>query len=300
MRHLGAGLALIALFAAATARADVRASEGPGLSNEAVLAEASAAFSAGARLAAQRPAEAAAAMAPAVTAYRRLIEERGLHSAGLMYNLGNAYYLSNDLGRAVLWYRRAQRLDASLPGLSGNLQAARAKVGFRPAPAAPAAAPATRFPGAAGAAGAPGGVSGVGTVFAWHTLIAQPVRVWVAAGAFGGVWLVLLARLIAPRVPRDRRPPLWLAGACAAVAGLSALSLWWQDRAERLTPAGVVVADRVVGRKGPDELGYQPSFTEPLRAGFEVHVLERRGDWLSVRLGDGRVTWVPASGVETL
>ncbi|MFM9958004.1 MAG: hypothetical protein ACKVZJ_07995 [Phycisphaerales bacterium] len=261
---------------------NARALDVPSESNEALLASASSAFAAGARAAAENPANASSALAPAVNAYRRLIDERGLHSAGLHYNLGNALYLSNDIGRAVLAYRRAQHLDAALPGLGSNLAAARAKVGFK---------------GATGSGGS--GEMGAASAVAWHTLIPRPARLWLAAGSVGAFWFVLMLRLIR-RPDQSMRPPLWLGAACAAIGCLAAGSLWWQQRTEQLTPPGVIVSDRVVGRKGPDELGYEPSFTEPLRAGFEVSVLERRGSWVSVRLSDGRTTWVPAESVEAL
>ncbi len=235
------------------------------------------AFNTGTRAAAATPSQAREALAPAIAAYTGLIESDGLHSAALHYNLGNAYFLSGDLGRAVASYRRAQRLDASLPGVSRNLEAARAKVAFKESAS-----------GASAAAAA-------STALGWHTLIPQSLRLWCAAGGFGLMWVFLLARL-----PRSApwRPAAWMPIAAGALALLAAGSLWLQDRTERSTPAGVITADRVVGRKGPDDLTYQPSFTEPLRAGFEVTILETRGDWVSVRLQDSRVTWVRASAVE--
>lgn len=242
-------------------------------------------FATGARAAASDPSRASPDLAAAVAGYRQLIETNAMHSAALHYNLANAQFLSGDVGRAVASYRRAQRLDASLPGLKKNLDNARAKVAFKESSAGN---------GASGGATAASAASGA---LAWHTAIPQGVRLWTGVGAFALVWVLMLARL---RKELALRPPVWMPIAAGCVAGVMAGSLWWQDRAERATPAAVVVAERVVGRKGPDALSYQPSFTEPLRAGFEVTVLETRGEWLSVQLQDGRVTWVPAGSVELL
>lgn len=247
-----------------------------------VLSKANEAFAAGAREAATDPARAAVALGPAVSGYRELIEQRGLHSAGLYYNLGNALYLSGDVGRGVASYLRAQRLDPSFPGLEKNLAAARARVAFKDAPAS----------GGAGSVGA-----AAGSALGWHTAVPRAVRLWACAGAFGLAWVVMLLRL---RGGSAWRPPAWAAGGLLVLSGACAGSLWWQHQSEMLRPPAVIVAERVTGRKGPDELGYQPSFTEPLRAGFEVEVLEARGGWVSVRLRDGRTTWVPGGSVEEI
>ncbi|MCQ3980520.1 MAG: hypothetical protein DPW09_44490, partial [Anaerolineae bacterium] len=48
--------------------------------------------------------------ADAASIYEAIIAS-GLHNSNVYYNLGNAYFKQEDLGRAILNYRRAQRLD---------------------------------------------------------------------------------------------------------------------------------------------------------------------------------------------
>lgn len=57
----------------------------------------------------------------AITAYEALLEE-GLHSTALYYNLGNAYYRTGELGRAVLNYERALRLSPADQQTRANLK----------------------------------------------------------------------------------------------------------------------------------------------------------------------------------
>jgi tetratricopeptide (TPR) repeat protein len=57
----------------------------------------------------------------AVLMYKK-VEESGIESASLYYNLGNAYFKSGDLGRAVLYYHRAKRLAPSDPDIASNLE----------------------------------------------------------------------------------------------------------------------------------------------------------------------------------
>lgn len=50
------------------------------------------------------------------------ILDKDVESASLYYNLGNAYFESGDLGRAVLYFRRAQRLAPADEDLVHNLE----------------------------------------------------------------------------------------------------------------------------------------------------------------------------------
>lgn len=49
----------------------------------------------------------------------------GVESAALHFNLGNAYFKKGDLGRAVLSYLRAKRLDPAAEDIASNLEFAR-------------------------------------------------------------------------------------------------------------------------------------------------------------------------------
>ena len=56
--------------------------------------------------------------------YQQLADE-GYGDSIVFYNLGNAYYKSGDLGRAILNYLRAERLAPRDPDIQDNLQIAR-------------------------------------------------------------------------------------------------------------------------------------------------------------------------------
>ncbi|MBQ0006553.1 MAG: tetratricopeptide repeat protein, partial [Alistipes sp.] len=56
------------------------------------------------------------------------IEEAGAHSADLYYNIANSYYKSgNSNGKAILYYRRALRMNPSFEDAEMNLSMARAQ-----------------------------------------------------------------------------------------------------------------------------------------------------------------------------
>lgn len=60
----------------------------------------------------------------AVRMYQAVLDQ-DVESAEVHFNLGNAYFKSGDLGRAVLSYLRAQRLDPTDDDIAANLEFAR-------------------------------------------------------------------------------------------------------------------------------------------------------------------------------
>jgi len=56
----------------------------------------------------------------ALVAYQA-VEQTGVESAELFFNIGNCYFKSGDLGRAVLYFLRAKRLNPSDDDINANL-----------------------------------------------------------------------------------------------------------------------------------------------------------------------------------
>jgi tetratricopeptide (TPR) repeat protein len=69
-----------------------------------------------------------------IVAYENLSSRYNMRCMTLYYNLGNAYYHTGDLGRAILYYRKAQRLAPRDRQVADNLRIAQAeaKVTIRP------------------------------------------------------------------------------------------------------------------------------------------------------------------------
>ncbi|MGE0479798.1 MAG: hypothetical protein AB7Q17_04935 [Phycisphaerae bacterium] len=196
----------------------------------------------------------------------------GVRNAALEYNLGNTFFRLNDLGRAILHYRRAARLAAPAADLVANLEYARARV-------------TPQF--------APSGESRLfRQLFAWHVQTSRMSRLQAAgiAALIGSA--ALLLRL------RWRNPALaWVAGGALAVAGLAAGSLVVQLRDEAAAPPAVVIRADTTLRLGRGE-GYDPALAAPLGAGVELRIINERGDWLEIRLPTGVTGWLPAAAVE--
>ena len=237
-----------------------------------VFAEANELFRQANQLSANSPQQAAATYRRAALRYESLIRERGIANSRLYYNLGNAHFQLNDIGRAILNYRKAQRIDPGDPNVLRNLDHARATRKDK--------------------LDAAGGSQILETLLFWHYDFAWGTRIRLLAGAWLTFWAVLLLRLFGQAwVPREVSVVAGLA------AGLLLASLGVDAFNERTNVAGVILAPETVARQG-DGRSYQPSFEDPLHAGAEFRVLEERPDWYRVELPDRRACWLPANDVE--
>ncbi|HVZ94520.1 MAG TPA: hypothetical protein VG797_08420 [Phycisphaerales bacterium] len=205
--------------------------------------------------------------------YQQVIDS-GVKNGLLYYNIGNAEMLLGDVGRAILNYRRAERLIGGDADLASNLSYARARVASRfETPTAGTLRRVALF---------------------WHDDLSARTRWWIAAGLWGAFWLLAIVRLIGKVGFRAK----YALSALAVGAVAFGASVWMTYRESEESRDAVIVAERVVGRKGPDENGYEPSFKDPLSAGVEMKIVEERPGWLLVKLPDGRETWLPESSVE--
>ena len=65
----------------------------------------------------------------AIAHYKAALDKEG-YTSSLLYNLGNAYYMKNEIGRSILNYERALYLDSGNAHIKTNLALARKKSGL--------------------------------------------------------------------------------------------------------------------------------------------------------------------------
>ena len=204
--------------------------------------------------------------------YQQLADE-GYGDSIVFYNLGNAYYKSGDLGRAILNYLRAERLAPRDPDIQDNLQIARDGI----------VDPFERSEQSALA----------GSIRLPQLKLSLDELALIALGLW--ILLALMLLLLARRFSFRRLigyasvvvALLLLAGIVSLGSGLSSES---EDRKV------VVVAESVDVVGGPG-VQYEAKFT--LHGGNEASLVETRGAWSRLRLAGGQLQgWVPADAVE--
>jgi tetratricopeptide (TPR) repeat protein len=206
--------------------------------------------------------------AEAATVYETIVAG-GSANATLYFNLGNAYFKSGQLGRAIASYRRAERLAPRDPDIAANLRFARNHVSGSDAPHA--------------------------NLF-HRTLDRLTLNEWTLLAAVA-VWTCLILLAL-----REWKPALRPALRNLALsAGLLALVLAGCTSAAMVThhahPAAVVTARDSAVKTGPLD-DSQNAFTA--KDGAELTVLDERDDWLQVTDARKRIGWVKRDAVQVL
>jgi hypothetical protein len=91
--------------------------------------------------------------------------------------------------------------------------------------------------------------------------------------------------------------------ATAAICGILTVSFLAsvivEARSRANTICGVITAGQVVARQG-DGPNYPESFKDPLHAGTEFDLLERRTGWFHIMLSDDSEGWIPDNAAELI
>jgi len=211
----------------------------------------------------------------AILNFEKIINEGGIKNAKLYYNVANAYLLKGDIGKAILNYRRAEKLDSSDANIQKNLAFARSrrvdKVQVKTQ---------KRI---------------LQTLFFWHYDFSIKTRFIVTCLCF-----MIVCVSLAIMVWFGRSTPL---GAVTAIAGVLMLcflvSVVIESRTSARRQSGVILAQEVVARQG-DGQNYPASFKGPLHCGTEFDLLEHRPGWLHIQLADGSDGWIPENSAELI
>jgi tetratricopeptide (TPR) repeat protein len=195
----------------------------------------------------------------AAAAYQKLLAS-GQASPAIYFNLGNAYFKSGQMGRAVAAYRQAELITPRDPDIRANLQFARNQV----------QSPTVAVPGWQ----------------KWLQKLSLNEWTWLGVVCFWA-WLGVL---ILTRWRSELRVPLKkFAITLGLAAVLANAGLFGALQVDRVLQTAVIVVPEAVVRLGPlDES--QKAFIA--HDGAELQVLDHKEEWLQVALDARRVGWV--------
>ena len=216
--------------------------------------------------------------AAAILAYEELDRQR-VSSPELAFNLGNAYYRSGQLGRAVWAWERALALAPDHEDARYNLDQARRIAERRVRDKLE------------GAEREPIWIRAVGE-------LSLSTELWLFLACYVGFFAALATRVwMRRRRERDETPVLGALCALLGVAAALAGSLLVGRVALERVPFAIVLPDAVAVKEGASAT-YKTSFE--IHAGLRVRLLDRDQDWVRVRLANGLEGWVPDRDVGTL
>ena len=195
----------------------------------------------------------------AASVYESVARSNGA-SPALYFNLGNAFFKSGQIGRALSAYRQAEQMAPRDPDVRANLQFSR-KQAQGPTLARSLA---QRWLGKL-------------TLNEWTLLAAAAI--WL--------WLLLLALLQwRPELRRTLRGWVFALGIGAAFLSGCLANAFYENRFTRIA---IVVARDATVRNGPLE---ESSSAFTVHDGAELVVLDQKDDWLQVSADGRRVGWM--------
>ena len=211
----------------------------------------------------------------AVKAYEALLEQ-GV-SADLYYNLGNAYYRSDNITRAILNYERALLLSPGDGDIRHNLQLARQKTTDKLAPGADF------------------------FLVTWYRSIVNIMGVdawaWTALVVLALAVVLFLVYLFSQRVALQK---LGFFGAALMVVLFLLANLFAYQQKQVLTnrTGAIVIAAETSVKSTPAQNGTD---LFKLHEGTKVEITDdSMKDWKEVRLLDGKQGWISVNGIERI
>ncbi|MEP9411846.1 MAG: tetratricopeptide repeat protein [Candidatus Brocadia sp.] len=178
----------------------------------------------------------------------------GFVNGQIYYNLGNAYYRLGESGKAILNYRRAERLMPRNADLYANLKLVKSSVEDKELSSE---TPAT-----------------VRRIFFWFFLLNQNELTLIAVSIYV-ILMVLLFLLITFRYARLKR----VITGFSAVLFVMVVSLGIKVFLEQGVNRGVIISPKCEVRYGPGE-EYEPKFE--IHSGAECVIEDEKDDWYRV------------------
>jgi tetratricopeptide (TPR) repeat protein len=207
----------------------------------------------------------------AVELYEQILQKK-LASGDVYFNLGNAYYKLNQIGRAILYYEKAEVYLSGDEALEQNLKIARLKIvdKIEPLPVLFL----TEWWNAA-----------INT-FAFTTLA------WLCFGFFSLTLIWLAIYLLANRWIFVRLT--WITTAVFLILLVMFIGKIYQFESSQY---GIIFADKI-SVVGEPTLTGQELFI--LHEGTKVKINRSLDGWYEISLADGKTGWIKADGLEII
>jgi tetratricopeptide (TPR) repeat protein len=201
----------------------------------------------------------------AIESYQKLISD-GYRSAAVYYNLGNAYYKTDQISLAILSYERALRLAPADEDIRYNLKLANLKTVDRITPI-PQLYLVTKYQSFASS---------------------RSSRTW-AIYSVVAVWLALIAFSLYLFIAGIRRVGFFSGSLLLLFALFFSYLSYAQRQAEFGDGQAILITANTYIKSAPDTSGTDLFM---IHEGVKLNILDKVGEWSKVRLADGKVGWV--------
>ncbi len=213
--------------------------------------------------------------AESAAAYEQIVAD-GYVSADVFFNLGNAYYKTGAIAKAILHYERARKFIPNDEDLQHNLALANLMITDRIEP--------------------------VPRLFIWDwwewllSAVSLNGATWITYAVY--VMLVGFIMAIILSISYDvRRLSAVLAGMSVLLTIVSATILAGKINEVQRTDTAIIMTNVVNVKNSPD-----PKSTDAfvLHSGVKVNLTDKVNDWYKIRLADGKVGWIEEKTFEVI
>ncbi len=211
----------------------------------------------------------------AIAAYEKILQS-GYESGELYFNLGNAYYKSGTIQKAILNFERAKQFLPRDEDVLFNLQLANLQVVDK--------------------------IDAVPRLFAYRwidtmlTIFSLSTMGWIVY-AFFLLTLAAFAYFLFAPTYGQKRLSMFAGLVFSAALILTMIGFGVQSYKESNTEFAIVMSDASNIKSAPDNKG-NDLFV--LHKGLKVQVLDAVNHWRKIRLVDGKVGWIPEEECEII
>ena len=211
----------------------------------------------------------------AVAQYEKIVQS-GFESGELYFNLGNAYYKSGNIQKAILNYERARQLLPRDEDVQFNLQLANLQVVDK--------------------------IDAVPRLFVYRwadsmlALFSLSTMGWIVYSFFI-LTLAAFAFFLYARTYTQKKLSMFAGLVFSTALILTMIGYGVQSYKETNTEFAIVMSDVANIKAAPDSKG-NDLFV--LHKGLRVQVLDSVNHWRKIRLADGKVGWIPEEDCESI
>ena len=211
----------------------------------------------------------------AVAQYEKIVQS-GFESGELYFNLGNAYYKSGNIQKAILNYERARQLLPRDEDVQFNLQLANLQVVDK--------------------------IDAVPRLFVYRwadsmlALFSLSTMGWIVYSFFI-LTLAAFAFFLYARTYPQKRLSMFAGLVFSTALILTMIGYGVQSYKETNTEFAIVMSDVANIKAAPDSKGTDLFV---LHKGLRVQVLDSVNHWRKIRLADGKVGWIPEEDCESI
>ena len=212
----------------------------------------------------------------ATQAYLQILDA-GYESSDLFFNIGNSYFKRGDLGRSILFYERALRLNGRNDAARYNLDLAESLTAdeIEPLP----------------------GFLPIKIVDWWVQLLPKLWLRWIV----GLSYLLGMSAVLLAVISNRSQLVVWgkrfavVAGIVVLVLGVNLLSI---ELGIGQPTEAIVLADEISVQSAPSDDSALQVFT--IHEGTKARIDQQSGEWAEIVLADGKVGWVKLEALEII